>query len=142
MIERPENAVEIYWTPIDPTDVDFIPGHLTRVVREADHLHLSFAGRDSRSGDEYQGVLTLGLRASSQTAGGAQTYRELGGKWEPVPFSVVGQFQDDGFTTFSGIWTEGGTRFQIDVLGLPAQSNPRPKSAGSRTSRRSGRRVK
>lgn len=110
---------EIYWTPDDKGDSDLIPGHVTRVIKSDHELRIFFAGRDGQYRDQYEGVLRLQLRAGTQTIRGTQSYKELSGEWEPVPFSVVGKFEDARLTSFSGVWTESGASFRVDVLGLP-----------------------
>jgi hypothetical protein len=122
VIPTSEITAEIYWTPTDPQDTDLIPGHLTRIVKAGRELRLFFTGRHTQYRDQYEGVLILQLRMGLQIARGTQSYKEFGGDWEPLRFSVAGTFQDDRCTSFSGTWTEGGSSFQVDVVGLPAQS--------------------
>lgn len=110
---------EIYWTAHDGDDSDLIPGQITRIVRSGGELRIPFAGRESQYGDQYEGLLRIQLIAGAQTLEGTQRYRAVDGEWEPVPFSVVGNFEDARLTEFSGVWTEGGKSFQVEIVGLP-----------------------
>jgi hypothetical protein len=119
------NLPEIYWSAKEgeDSDLDLIPGRVTRVEKVGHELRLFFAGRHGEYGDQYQGVLRIRLRPGRQTVEGTQSYKPMDEPWEPVRFSVVGEFKDQRFTTFAGDWTEGDRTFQVEIFGLPSHSN-------------------
>ena len=134
---RPVKVTEIYWSPKEgdnDADLDLIPGHVTRLDKTRNELRLHFVGRHYALGDEYEGVLSIRLQPGPQTLRGKQNYKQQNEPWEPVQFSVVGEFQDERFTTFTGDWTEGGKTFRVEIFGLPGlvKSPRRPKRSASR----------
>lgn len=129
-------AAEIYWTAEDGDNSDLIPGGITRVITSSDDLRVFFSGGEP-GGDEYEGVLRIQYRAGPQTVEGKQDYRSVGEPWKAVKFSVVGEFKDDEFTSFAGVWTEDGKKYRVEIFGLPGQ----PKVVAGR-SRRSARKAR
>jgi hypothetical protein len=125
-------TAEIYWTPIDGDGADLIPGHLTKVIGLPGELRIGFEGQDGPQGDRYHGILMIKLRAGRQAVEGKQSYKAADGAWEPVPFSLQGRFEDLQFTSFTGTWIEGGTRYRMEIVGLP----PSKKLATNRTRKR------
>lgn len=131
---------DIYWTPDDGDDSDLIPGHLTQVINAADEIRIGFAGQEGAQGDQYHGILRIRLRTGLQTVEGKQSYKTFDGPWEKVRFSVVGKFEDDRFTTFGGIWKEGGKTYRVGIVGLSVPAKAVPNRARTSRSRASPRR--
>lgn len=136
------NLPEIYWSAKEgeDSDLDLIPGRVTRVEQAGYELRLFFAGRHGEYGDQYEGALRLRLRAGRQIVEGTQSYKPMDEPWEPVQFSVVGEFKDDRFTTFVGDWTEGGRTFRVEIFGLPGHTKSVVRQAKGTASRRPKRR--
>jgi len=117
---------EIHWTPSDGDYSDFIPGHLTQVTYSDDEVRIGFAGEQGPGGDRYDGVLIIKLREGVQTVQGKQSYKPADEPWEPVPFSLVGQFEDGRFTRFTGMWAERGKSYRLEIVDLPMTGSGRP----------------
>lgn len=128
-------TAEIYWTPIDGDGVDLIPGHLTQVIPSAGEVRVGFEGQEGPQGDRYHGILIIKLRTGHQAVEGKQSYKAAGGAWQAAPFSLQGQFQDDQFTTFAGVWIEDGTRYRTEIVGLPPSTRTRKRKRASRSRR-------
>ena len=127
------------WTPEGENETDLIPAHVTRVMKVGRELRIFFSGKEGEYGDKFEGVLSIRLRLGTQKIKGNQSYKHEDDEWELVPYSVIGKFDDRRFETFSGTWTEQGTRCRVDVLGLPPTVNPaakRKKAAKARKSRK------
>jgi len=121
-------AVEIYWTPDGGDDEDLIPCNVVKVTRSADAIVVYFRGRDSESGDEFEGILRLKRRLGEQTVEGKQAYKPFGEDWEDLPFSAAGSFENRRFDTFAGTWAERGRWFRFEIVGLSdrAETDPAP----------------
>jgi hypothetical protein len=87
-------------------------------------------------------VLRIRFREGPQTVEGTQSYKAVDEPWEPIPFSVVGEFEDDRFTTFAGVWTEGGRSFRVEIFGLPGGTKRVARRIGSSRTRASVKRKK
>lgn len=128
LLEGGVMAAEIYWTPDGGDDEDLIPCNVVKVTRSADEIIVFFGGRDSESGDEFEGILRLKRRLGEKTVKGKQACKPFGEDWENLPLSAAGSFENRRFDTFTGTWAERGRRFRFEIVGRSdrAETDPAP----------------
>jgi hypothetical protein len=84
-------------------------GEVSWLKSGPEEISLGFRGREAGQPTSWSGALILKRTADVQTITGS--YDEipdlLSKPFKKVPYTVIGRFTDDGFKSFTGVWTEG-----------------------------------
>jgi hypothetical protein len=84
-------------------------GEVSWVKSGPEEISLGFRGREAGQPSSWSGALVLKRTVDVQKlSGNYDEIPDLPSKpFKKVPYTVVGRFSDDGFKSFTGVWTEG-----------------------------------
>ena len=113
---------EIYWNHIDGK-IEALPAEVFRIGRDAQKLHIHFRGQEPEYGTVFSGVLVLPLTVHHQEIASFYTNTKKGPPFSEnkISFTLHGNFTDQTFSEFSGLWTEEGELYEFEVIGIPSE---------------------
>ncbi len=117
---------DIYWNHLDG-EIEALPVEVLRIGRGAQKLHIHFRGQEPEYGTVFSGVLVLQLTVQHQEIASFYINTKKGppSSEKKIAFTLHGNFTDQTFSEFRGLWTEEGERYEFEVIGIPSE-----KSAG------------
>lgn len=94
---------------------DDLPATHVKATLHNDQLIVLFEGWNSEYRQKFSGRINLDLKLGKQQATGEVLYEQFAEK-EPVRFILNGEFLDESWEWFEGVWEESGESSHFDLI--------------------------